>query len=81
VKIEDRIRAAMGTKRQMSYYDLMHAVFPQDQYPRAWNYQSNGGPPGCAMAFGAALRRMGMMSIDRGSARTVHYMKAEENRK
>ncbi len=77
IKITDRIRAAMDGKRKMQYHDLMRAVFPHDQYPRAWNYQSNGGPPGCAMAFGAALRRMGMFDSGMGSARMV-YCNAEE---
>lgn len=54
-----RISLAMAGTHSMSYFDLMHAVFPPAQYPRAYRYQSNGGPPGCAMAFGKALRELG----------------------
>ena len=44
----------------MSYFELRRLVFPRDQFPRAWRYSLNGGPPGCAMAFGKALREMGL---------------------
>lgn len=56
-RIIDALAAAPGGK--LGYHVLMHAVFPQDDYPKAWRYQSNGGPPGCAMAFGRALRELG----------------------
>lgn len=59
VPIKERIRAALASG-PMTYYNLMLAVFPSDEFPRAWRYQSNGGPPGCAMAFGKALREMGI---------------------
>lgn len=55
--IKDRIRAHY--RPGIDYWDLLHAVFPRIEYPRAWEYSSNGGPPGCAMAFGRALREMG----------------------
>ena len=42
------------------YRELMLLVFPEDVYPRAWRYQSNGGPPGCSMAFGKALKKLGL---------------------
>lgn len=57
--LTERILAALGTRSSAPYWDLMRAVFPYAEYPRAWNYQANGGPPGCAMAFNAALRRLG----------------------
>jgi hypothetical protein len=57
MKIADRIRKAY--RPGIGYTELMMAVFPPDDYPRAWNYSSNGGPPGCAMAFGSAIREMG----------------------
>lgn len=71
MKISDRIRAAWdrlppaypryGPDSGRDYHAMLSAVFPVDLYPRAWRYSSNGGPPGCAMAmaFAAALRRMG----------------------
>jgi hypothetical protein len=55
--IKERIRAAYY--RGIGYHELMHKVFPEDKYPKAYRYQQNGGPPGCAMAFGRALREMG----------------------
>lgn len=59
--LKDRIRAALvdGPK---SYYQVMREVFPEEQFPRAFQQSSNGGPPGCAMAFGRALREMGINS-------------------
>ncbi len=48
-------------RRGIGYHELMRKVFPFDEYPRAWAYQANGGPPGCAMAFGNALRKLGLM--------------------
>lgn len=57
--IQERIRAAVGESGHAQYYDVLLKVFPPDLYPRAWRYSSNGGPPGCAMAFHNALRKMG----------------------
>ena len=54
-----RIARAMRGHLQRDYHDLMRAVFPPAEYPRAYRYQANGGPPGCAMAFGRALRELG----------------------
>lgn len=70
--IKDRIRAALEAEGgRMLRHQLMHKVFPQDQFPKAWNYQSNGGPPGCAMAFGRALREMGCREWGTYSSRVV----------
>lgn len=62
--IQERIRAAMrdGTR---DYFKVLSRTFPAEQFPRAFRYQSNGGPPGCAMAFASALRAMGLMDLDR----------------
>lgn len=43
------------------YTSLLQAVFPPEEYPRAWNYKTGGGPPGVAMVFGKALRDAGLM--------------------
>lgn len=69
VPIKERIRNAFarlepvrpghGSESPRSYDDMLRAVFPEKEYPRAWRYSSNGGPPGCAMAFGRAVREMG----------------------
>lgn len=56
--ILERIDAALA-KGPISYAALAHAVFPDDQFPRAWRYATGGGPPGCYMALSAALRRGG----------------------
>lgn len=61
--IQQRIHNAMAGRTTMSYYELMVLVFPDDQYPGAMMNSSNGGPPGCAMAFGKAIRTMGGMRI------------------
>lgn len=56
--IKDRIRRAYsgyGTR----YYDMLIDVFPKQNFPNAFRYSSNGGPPGCAMPFLRALREMG----------------------
>lgn len=43
----------------IGYHELMRLCFPEDRYPDAFRRSSNGGPPGCAMAFGQALRLLG----------------------
>ena len=53
-RIEARICRAY--REGINYHELMRLVFPD---PRSWSYSANGGPPGCAMAFGAALNRLG----------------------
>jgi len=45
---------------RIGYHELMQLVFPESEYPRAWRYSQNGGPPGCAMPFGKALRELGL---------------------
>jgi hypothetical protein len=57
--IAERIKE--NYRRGIGYHELMRKVFPFDEYPRAWEYQANGGPPGCVMAFGKALRKLGLM--------------------
>lgn len=43
-----------------NYAQLMLACFPDEKSNRV---SQNGGPPGCAMAFGAALRRLGIRRV------------------
>jgi len=71
VPLKTRVLLAFGEKRTVGYYDLMNAVFPRDHYPRARNYSLNGGPPGCAMALGRALRELGLSDSGMGHERTV----------
>lgn len=79
VKIECRIKQAMAGKTTMPYHDLMRMVFPPDKYPKAYNYSVNGGPPGCAMAFGAAIKRLGGRDIGQGCSRIVEIPKHVED--
>lgn len=51
-------RGACNVIEQGNIFMVFDAVFPEAEYPKARRYQSNGGPPGACMAFGAALRRM-----------------------
>ena len=50
-----------GPNRARDMHELLCLVFPPKLHPRAWRYAANGGPPGCAMALGAACRRMGIV--------------------
>jgi hypothetical protein len=68
---EQRIKEAMGSKTTMQYHDLMRLVFPPEKYPNAYNYSVNGGPPGCAMTFGSAIKRMGGRDSGMGGQRMV----------
>lgn len=63
--IKDRIIAAIKAEGHcIEYYKLAIAVFPTDQFPRAFRYRNDGGPPGCYMALSRALRVHGF---------SVHY--------
>lgn len=57
MKLKDRIRKHY--KREIHYFDLIHACYPEKDYPNAFRRPTQGGPPGCAMAFGKALRDLG----------------------
>ena len=91
MKIKDRIIAALSSAptRSMKHYPLMSLVFPPSEYPNAWGYASGGGPPGCAMAFGSAIRKLreSKMLYDtyegRGytSERTYHLLPAPQERR
>ena len=81
MKIKDRI--AQHFFPGISYADLMRAVFPEDLYPKAWRYSANGGPPGCAMAFGRALQEHGYwvdLTGGRRVVRRVHTSKTSGER-
>lgn len=69
--LKARIETAMAGRCRMQYHDLMAAVFPSSLFPKAMRYQANGGPPGCAMAFGKALREMGWTVSGQGSGKYV----------
>lgn len=79
--IQQRIRAAMNGRRSADYHEILRAVFPPEQFPRAFRYQQNGGPPGCAMAFGRALRKMGWVEgrLDKASGRRIHVREGNSN--
>jgi hypothetical protein len=58
--LHQRIVNALRTFEEYkgSYAEVMYKVWPHDKYPRAMRGSHNGGPPGCAFAFGRALREM-----------------------
>lgn len=47
-------------KPGIGFYELMRLVFPADQFPRAWRYSHNGGPPGGVLAFCKGLSSAGL---------------------
>jgi hypothetical protein len=78
-KILHRIRAAFRDgEHELSYHELALRVFPGEQFPRAWRYSSNGGPPGCYMALSAALTRFSIHSYFDGKRRVVHRPAPEQ---
>lgn len=60
IRIKNRIVNALAAapNQRMKYANLMFAVFPVKEYPNAYRNGSNGGPPGCCMVFGRALREL-----------------------
>lgn len=59
VSLKDRIRTALA-KGPLTAWDLAREVFPPNLYPRAYRGAIKGGPPGCYMALGRAIREMGL---------------------
>jgi hypothetical protein len=58
MKLKDRIRTHFQTG--ITYRELLDLVYPWEEYPDSRRRSMNGGPPGCAMAFGRALRELGL---------------------
>ena len=54
-----RMRIREAYLRDPNYSAMLREVFPEAHFPKAHRISNNGGPPGCAMAFGRALRLMG----------------------
>jgi len=65
--IKERLAAAFEGKRELTYWEVANAVFPQEEYPRSWQRPSQGGPPGCYMTLTRALKRYGYV-IDENAA-------------
>jgi hypothetical protein len=63
--LKERIRLALKFGPR-SYHYVLHAVFPESHFPRAFKVATKGGPPGCAFAFGRALREMGVTEYTGG---------------
>jgi hypothetical protein len=70
MKLDDRIRDALQDG-PLDTYSLAGIVWPTEQFPRAWNYQSNGGPPGWVLPLGKAIKRMGLETYRRDHMRVV----------
>lgn len=68
-RIKDSLIKSGGV---INYHALMVECFPFDEYQKAWRYQSRGGPPACAMAFGKALRELGCIRTGSGAGGKVH---------
>lgn len=52
----------------LPYHELAHLVFPRDAYPRAFQYPTKGGPPGCYMVLSRAIREHEFsISLDGGA--------------
>lgn len=65
--IRDRIHSALtAAGGSLTYIELARSVFPSNDYPRAWECASHGGPPGCFMALSAAIRRHGFRCYSPG---------------
>lgn len=68
--MRERIGAAFGDDEvRLRFYDLALRLWPD---PESWRYSSNGGPPGCAMALSAAIRRHGIPYSYDGGNRWVY---------
>lgn len=50
-------------RKRLNYHDLAKVLWPTHLHPKAWNYSSNGGPPGWAMPLGRALRELSKAGI------------------
>lgn len=68
--IKERIAAALADGPR-AYHAVLYEVFPEEHFPRAFRSATKGGPPGCAFAFGRALREMGIYDGGRGSGRKL----------
>lgn len=62
--LKERILAAMASGPK-GYHAVMREVFPEEHFPQAFRRASKGGPPGAAVAFGRALRELGICSTRR----------------
>ncbi len=84
IPIKQRIVTALQENNGiLEYQSLLYIVFPPDQYPGAYRNSSNGGPPGCAMALGRALREMSGQVFDSNheygrkiSLRSAHHLRS-----
>lgn len=47
-------------------YSLARIVWPQETHAKAWNYQSNGGPPGWVLSLGKAVKRLNLNKYTNG---------------
>ena len=61
--LPDRIDDLLRLNGSMSFYDLAFALYPDG---KSWNYQKNGGPPGCFMAISSAIRCGNFPTTSRG---------------
>lgn len=63
--IDGRIRAALAAG-PLSSLALAEILWPHDACPKAWRYQTNGGPSGWVLPMGKAIKRMGLNVQNKG---------------
>lgn len=66
--LQARIVAALEKMpgRRAYWWDLGRMLWPKDKHPRAWNYSSNGGPPGWSMSLSRAVGQLQRAGIAHG---------------
>lgn len=69
----ERITAALSNG-PLDTHSLAEILWPHETHAKAWNYQSNGGPPGWVMPLGKAINKMGLRT-ERRNGRTYVYPK------
>ena len=70
-----RIRDAFRPgEYELHFYELARRLYPE---PQSWRYCRNGGPPGCAMALSAAIRRYNIRERIDGPGKRFVYRPRE----
>ncbi len=63
ITLQERLETAIAVDKKehgyADYHRVMYLIWPPSEYPKAYRYRSEGGPPGVAMVFGKALNTAG----------------------
>lgn len=57
------IEALASNNNRLEYQELMHLIWPPAEFPKAYNYSANGGPPGVSMSLGRVLRQLKKLEL------------------